>query len=49
MEGTDDKFEFTGTVNDLPEVFNNYVEDQQGSMDNWKRKPDWVTDNNIKI
>lgn len=49
IDGTSDKFIFTGRVNELPANFNSYVESKQGSMDNWKRKPEWVLQNNVKI
>lgn len=49
INGTDDKFKFTGVVKSLPDNFNTYVENKNGSMDNWKRKPEWVTANKVKI
>lgn len=49
LAGTADKFIFTGTVNSLPTQFKTYVSSNQGTMDGWKRKPDWVTMNNVKI
>jgi len=49
LNGTADEYRFKGVVNDLPGNFNSYVEKKKGSMDNWKRKPDWVTENGIKL
>jgi hypothetical protein len=49
LNGTADNFQFKGRVKETPSNFKTYVEKKQGSMDNWKRKPDWVTDNGITI
>jgi hypothetical protein len=49
LNGTADKYKFQGIVKETPANFNNYVEKQKGSMDKWARKPDWVTENNVKI
>jgi hypothetical protein len=49
LKGTAGKYSFQGEVKALPDQFEKYVEDKKGSMDNWKRKPDWVTDNKVSI
>ncbi|TDQ12171.1 hypothetical protein [Pedobacter metabolipauper] len=49
LNGTDSEFVFTGQVNDMPKNLNTYVEENKGFMDNWKRKPDWVTENGINL
>jgi hypothetical protein len=49
LNGTAENYQFKGVVNDLPDNFKSYVEKGKGSMDNWKRKPDWVTENGVKI
>jgi hypothetical protein len=49
LNGTDKNFKFSGVVKDLPDHFNNYVKENTGTMDKWKRKPDWVLMNGVKI
>lgn len=49
IDGTSGSFVFKGRVDSLPVNFNSYVERKQGSMDNWKRKPEWVIQNNITL
>lgn len=47
--GEGDNFKFSGAPTDLPKNFNKYLSDNKGFMDNWKVKPDWVTENGIRI
>ena len=49
LDGTDKNFKFKDVINTLPVNFVSYVNDNAGKMDNWKRKPEWVTNNEIKI
>jgi hypothetical protein len=49
LNGTADNYQFKGVVKEVPDNFNTYVEKAKGSMDNWKRKPDWVTENSVTI
>jgi len=49
IDGTADNFKFTGGVISLPNNFDNYVANNQGKMDKWKRKPDWVLMNDVQI
>lgn len=49
LDGTEKNFIFSGVVKSTPDNFNSYVQKNTGSMDNWKRKPDWVLMNGIKI
>jgi len=49
FNGTAKDFKFKDVINTVPENFTNYVNDNAGKMDNWKRKPDWVTANDVKI
>jgi hypothetical protein len=49
IDGTAANFKFSGGVSAVPSNFTTYVENNQGKMDNWKRKPDWVLMNDVKI
>ena len=49
LNGTDKDFKFTGVVTSVPNNFTDYVTKNTGMMDNWKRKPDWVLTNDVKI
>jgi hypothetical protein len=49
LNGTAGNYRFKGVVKEVPDNFKTYVEKSKGSMDKWKRKPDWVLENGIKI
>lgn len=49
LKGTEANFKFKDQVTRLPSNFNEYVENNKGKMDNWVRKPEWVTENGIKL
>jgi hypothetical protein len=49
LSGTEGNFKFKDQVTELPSQLNSYVIRNQGKMDNWKVKPDWVTENRIRI
>jgi hypothetical protein len=49
LNGTEANFKFSGVIKDMPSHFDAYVDKNKGSMDGWARKPDWVTNNEIKI
>ena len=45
LNGTVDQHTFTGRAQGVPDQFKAYIKDNPERMANWKRKPDWVTDN----
>lgn len=49
LNGTEEGFKFKGEVKELPGNLTVYVEKNKGKMDGWAKKPDWVTENGIKI
>jgi hypothetical protein len=49
LNGTEKDFKFKGTVEVIPDQLKNYIELNMGKMDKWKRKPDWVLMNGVKI
>ena len=49
LNGEAEKHQFQGGIKEVPSNFKSYVEKKKGSMDNWARKPDWVTENGVKI
>ena len=49
LNGTADGYKFKDEIKQVPDNLNSYIEKNKGMMDNWKRKPDWITENNLKI
>jgi hypothetical protein len=49
LAGTDNKFQFTSEVKDIPSHFTEYVKANSDRFKNWNVKPDWLTDNTIKF
>jgi hypothetical protein len=45
LSGNADNYSFKGEISGVPPQFNAYIKSNTDRMINWKRKPDWVTDN----
>lgn len=49
LDGTDQDFKFRNEVLKIPPQLYEYVEKSKERMAGWARKPEWVTENGIKI
>lgn len=47
LNGTESNFKFKNQLTELPSQLNLYVIRNQGKMDNWKVKPEWVKENKL--
>lgn len=48
LNGTNQNFKFKAPVSDINPAVSNYINDNRKMLNRLKRKPDWMTDNNLK-
>ncbi|WP_231489905.1 hypothetical protein [Pedobacter sp. Leaf170] len=48
LNGTNKSFKFSEPVTEINPAIKNYIKDNRKMLNRLKRKPDWMTDNNLK-